>query len=878
MNSEEQIKSWLHRVDSEKYLSSELVTTMMENIAGLNAFDIGNYIELVAYLFCNVLRKCGEIEVESVSLAVDRAFDSIQKMDTEKEYVECADIKTIQFLRKIYYKNIEGTADAILSQETIRNDFQLLAENLERISIIFKLQINEQILFQMGTLLKDIITKWNPNNFSLSLEEMNVIFLAIQIFQFHQDEEIDAMLEIVISKYNLKFLEYMRQTRTVLLGGAEYWRSNYLKNGVLVIADVENHKILIRSESRDYIGSGYDSEKNSSDQEIAYFKEIAYDTDFTFCDAREILQRGNEAQLRNLIKIMMSGYVNVFIEKSLLVKDDEIQIVNECSIKDKYLILQDGSVVKSSGFACLEEYLEPYRFRALAGKHIDCITLGVLVSLQKIHPVEYNVLFPEEIIHMDNMQNRVIMNWLQNVSRPLSGWYQLKEFYYNELRYVNLKKDYLAQDFCDLRLYPIQLNCGEIQAFLLHILFPESCQNGELHTAIVKKDFEDGIVFEIIREEVPERIDSIEWLDKNFENQNFEEGDKIALWYDGINSFYAGTELNRLVNTISEARMQNERLLPFSFLSYIADDEIKDIQSYMQLQKEGLIEQCGFEGDFEYIARFRIAQQLCYFQITEMEKYNNYVQMIRRHNKLDFDFLAAKKGRFFENGTLYIPKERADRQGTLWYINERLLKSDARREKEYLYYDVVDCTEDGIYTFKGEIIKKIVFLFDTLQSGTATKRSISCYFEHKNDVDWSEDGKRHTNYAQKYYDTSGNEVFVEDIIKANSIEKENIVVYCFYGTEKGIGCVTNYCNERGSGHDCLNGAVVVKEKTITANSEVTEVDLRILQDLFKRPSITNGSYMIMRKYNAAKQNIFPDEALVPEHIISIFMKKRELAQ
>ena len=80
MNREEQIKSWLHRVDSEKYLSSELVIIMMENIAGLNVFDIGNYIELVAYLFCNVLRKCGEIELEKISVAVDKAFYSIQKI------------------------------------------------------------------------------------------------------------------------------------------------------------------------------------------------------------------------------------------------------------------------------------------------------------------------------------------------------------------------------------------------------------------------------------------------------------------------------------------------------------------------------------------------------------------------------------------------------------------------------------------------------------------------------------------------------------------------------------------------------------------------------------------------------------------------------
>ena len=170
--------------------------------------------------------------------------------------------------------------------------------------------------------------------------------------------------------------------------------------------------------------------------------------------------------------------------------------------------------------------------------------------------------------------------------------------------------------------------------------------------------------------------------------------------------------------------------------------------------------------------------------------------------------------------------------------------------------------ENGLYTLDKKEIKRIVIVFDTLQSGISTKNYFSSLFS----LDETSNKPIHNYYCK------GEKVSIKQLIETN---KPEIQIVFLYGTNEGQTNIQNYIKT----NDYLKNAEIICLKTI----DVLPADDKFVDHINTIYSFQNiedsprkGFFPIIREFNQPKRNIFPNELLNPDNIASLFVKKSEL--
>lgn len=160
-----------------------------------------------------------------------------------------------------------------------------------------------------------------------------------------------------------------------------------------------------------------------------------------------------------------------------------------------------------------------------------------------------------------------------------------------------------------------------------------------------------------------------------------------------------------------------------------------------------------------------------------------------------------------------------------------------------------------------EKITKVVFLFDIIQNGSATKNTLD-YYLNKNSV---EDNTHIVFYC------NDKKVSVADIIEKNN--ECEIEVYTIYSGESGRKKVQEHLNKKLENRKCK-----VLEPLRNLSHVLSKEDDELRKLIYKgrfEGLMNQGDYMVIREYNQPKHNIMSNNLMKLERVSALFCKRAE---
>ncbi|MBQ8777647.1 MAG: hypothetical protein IJZ71_09205 [Treponema sp.] len=162
------------------------------------------------------------------------------------------------------------------------------------------------------------------------------------------------------------------------------------------------------------------------------------------------------------------------------------------------------------------------------------------------------------------------------------------------------------------------------------------------------------------------------------------------------------------------------------------------------------------------------------------------------------------------------------------------------------------------YISRKQEIKEIVFLFDNITCGSSTIRCMKSYLGI--DVDSYKN-------IQNYF-CDGQTVSIKDILEKNEIKFR---IHAFYATDEGKNNVMEFIEQNCKEFFAVNGFKF--DQKISKN--VDEKFFDNVKEIYHK-SFLESDYPFIREFNLPKVNVFPEQAVKAEHIVSIFIRKDEV--
>ena len=323
--------------------------------------------------------------------------------------------------------------------------------------------------------------------------------------------------------------------------------------------------------------------------------------------------------------------------------------------------------------------------------------------------------------------------------------------------------------------------------------------------------------------------------------------------------YYIGDNASKYLKLLSIIQQKNDGLKSVNDFSFCRNTEMRDIRHKMELQKDALtLCQKGFVCDFNTVANLRIIHHIIYNSFDKT-KWTIFCNLLNKHQEISYS-KAIDSFSFDDEYTLYVPKEAREQCGALSDINDKYIKDKSRRDLG-LYASNLE-KENGLYTLDKKEIKRIVIVFDTLQSGTSTKNYLSSLLL----LNVTPNKPIHNYYCE------GEEVSIKQIIETN---KPEIQIVFLYGTEEGKHNIQDYLQK----NVFLKNAEIICIKDIDV-SPLDKDSIKKIRNIYDfsndNDSPKKGFFPIIREFNQPKRNIFPNELLNLDNIASLFVKKSEL--
>lgn len=794
----------------------------------------------ISKLFCHVISKFDKDCIERYVNDIWQAFLNIKQsaQTISSESSPTTEERVLLFLRDLVNEE-ESVSVKILS------DFKAVCEGLERIKYIFILKNEDgKKYFPIGNLLKKVMESYHYLT-DLDPNTISTFILAMEMFALENDIQSQEELSAIVDKYNLEGLK-------ILFKGNQLnrsWKQNLKANNVLVLIDENNNRIYIRCEDKSYFNSLSDikEEKNFYGNTMAYFVLKEYEESAVFLSLEEILIKENynmELKLKVLDKIFNEKYYNILVDKPFLKTGNTIDLVNDFSYNDEFIItetnFQRANVDNLFRFG-----LNRYGLNKIWGNGVDFVIYNSLFKLLLISPIPLTKMNTEMSSITGLFQDFVISYWLKNVKDVKSSLLAIIDSYFKEINYIKTKESILQKKIEEIYWLPYKFPVRFVIEQINRLCKMQE-DDFQISKIEARKSFGGEIEFfhnslKIPREKLGE------------EARDIDEGVYYA--FEKNEKFFINEAANYYLKNLYIIQQKNEELGLKSPLEYTFcnQKDIDMIKEKMRLQEQALLPQdkrC--ECDFDSIASLRILHHLIYNSFDKA-KWGIFCVLLKKHYEVCYKDIVSCS--FDEDGVLYIPKEARDKCGVLSSINETYIINKSKRD---LGLYVNELKEDsGSYTINNHKIQKIIFVFDTLQSGKSTKDYLSLFLNKSKNLHKS---------VHKYF-CDGREINMTELIKKNNPEIE---ILFFYGTHEGELAIREFIKDEAL-LSCSTIRILESIDAVKINDEQIN-DINKLYNF----SIQSDFYPIIREFNQPKKNIFPDELLDSNNIASLFVKKAEL--
>ena len=831
----------------EEKLINDIFVFLANEIKTENSID---HEESIAKLFCRAVGSLDQnvIPKDEIKKAILDAFNNIRTIANNAHHN--GELMCIDLLNLLCSE--EDKLD-----EISKDDFVLLLDNLEKIRCIFKISdVTSNLVFPIGRLLFRLI---NSDNLFTEIEKassVQALMLALQIFDKSQYPQELKDIEKMVNGKNLKFIEYLYHD-SIRLGDKD-WKKNYERNGLLVLYDNTENKVLIRNNKSSYFSSKYDTkdyklssvtaEKNTNNEEIAYFVEYPF-YEYNFVNfTTEFSNENNIDRIGQILDIIYyHRNYNVALEYALYEREGIIYPTNPFGENDPYVI--DNGMAHKDGKSHISNKLFKYGLLKISGSGLRYINLGAIVKLDEINAIPF---IDFKIGRKSNL-NDVIECWLDFCKDKQKCFDAFFKDYANQIKYILEQNKLYKKDYEGEYLIPGAVSEGLLKKLELD----EKLSMHRLDKCNLKKD--DIQNEQTITDSSCKKLDDFKVEDISGEEKHFFEGDFYALINDSERIIYIGSQVNYFYLMSEEIKNINKNVLSEDVAKIIKEVDVKSISKQMLCFKDAF-KDIHPEVPIESIARYRLIHHMMILKpsITDIK---NWLALIKKHEIVDFSVVKSKCPIEEADGVLYVPKDRSRTQSTLKYINDRYFNNATKRSLVDMYDQTIEKRGKNYY-IGGKKIESVVLLFDTIQNGTSTKDTIDKYINDK--------GNTMSDKIMTF-------VCDEKVIALSEILHSNcckIKIFSIYAADTGIKNVKDYITEKYP-----EMAIEVLNPIKKLTSVVNKTDMGLIERLYPKRlagRIRENCYLVVREYNQPKLNIMCDDLLKIERVFALFCKRTEL--
>lgn len=817
----------------------------------------------LADLFCRTITKIEKKEnISEITNIIIKAFSNINKVTIND--IERGNICILTLLTVLF--NNRETQDSEEIDNLIDSGIIDLLDDLDKVSILFTLQDENNVkYFPIEIFLCKIL---DVNNFIRNLEKTSTIqalMFALQIFdKRNYPHEVSDILKIV-DDYELEFVKY-------LYDGAIHcyqdWKQNYEKNGTLVLYNESKHTVLIRNNKKKYFDknclcseyniSNIYEEKNSNKEIIAYYIKYDLNTFDPINIDEEFIKKGDKTRLIRILSLIYDySFYNLIEFGHLINKNNNILPINPFSCNDVFCFINGAQ--ENCTITTINKYLlDNYGLLKITGTGINYINIGTLVLLQQIFTVKIHIL---DLGYRTKTYNDLIINWIElcpNKQKSIKDFLNKVE---EQLSFIQDPNDFFNKKYCNDFLLPLNIPLEITKKFELSSIINE----GEIAKCKSEYDFfNDKYIITINDKDY-----------SDFSVQNID-GDKKAL-PDGENFILLNEKEKKIIydpsislynQLIIKLNEWNNRLLSSEIINVITETDISKLSDCMKMFKKSL-KRIHKDIPLDSIVRYRLAYHILFLQLTP-ETYHQWIDIICKHDIIDFSKITKGKSYLNRDGVLYIPKNRASDQSTLKNLFIDYIRDPDDRNQIDIFDEPI--TYDGTYfQINHKKITEICFVFDIIQSGASSIGTIEYYFD---ETIQSHD----PSYMQlccNFQKPMDNKKKIDVITVNEIIEKNKVITGCnvsvlvFYTSKNGYNSVYQYLDE----HRIKNIKI---EPEFYINSVLSSEDKQIINTLYRsklKGKINVGNFLCIREFNQPNYNIMSDELLEINRIIALFNRK-----
>lgn len=854
--------------------------------------------ERIAYAqgFCQLLVYYQKLIDKKIEMDTDWhkellvAFSNIRGIGVEAgtETVQDGCIQTLIFLNEL---EARGREDSVfqMDSDSLEKSMPILLQELQDIHFLFDLKEDDDYIFPIHRLIAKVIDRSDFVNACepIGPYQINVLQLAVRLFCDNSD--IRERLNHLKKKCNLQFIDFLIEGCDII---DSYDLLNYRNNQVMIFYDYQQNRVLIRHDKEEYFTEIIKKDERFSQlqketdvdgkHEIGYFVVYSLDEGDKLIDFSEALS--NIIERREFLRLVFEKQIrNLMIQKMIVRKrDGTLSALNPFSVHDKKIIKAKLDQIKGQEYELkgLETALSKYMTAFVAENNLNVVTFGLCLKLLEFDNVGFEKLGLDQLTEDEWYQNQVIHNWVIS-SRLIYKSLEFVENVWNqELEYCQGKSEFESYEVRTQSLLPYYCELDWIFDLL-------TCQKEERGVYFgTLYQFDDGKYLEIDKSKT---YDGKKLLRKRIDTEvsinNVKDTDKVFDEKDAIDKSYyfiydfqsqhgliAEQNVLKLLDGIK--RLQGEYSLKKETADKITSRDIQMVFERMSLHRLSF-EQIGksFFTDFATQFKYRLVHNMVWSKIN-LQNVRAYLKLIESHQLLKYenirdDAIFLRK----EEGTLYVPKDGQSADGVLKSIYTDYLQERAERERYSLYDSIIGIDgRSGRYTFHGKEIKKIIFLFDNVESGTATCNTLKAYLGMLllDDTKSKRNSAIEKAYKRRHcYYCDGKEVSISEIIKRN--QEAKVVVHSFYGTEKGKESIDSLFKGSKINYEEYNYYLTITVKAKDLMELVKQIPA------WNLPDGSRDFYAVIRQYNMPKANVFPEEMLNNgKRAITMFVKKSEL--
>lgn len=855
----------------------ELIDAGFKCLLSKNIDFLSSNRQAVSELFYQILKNCKRIyEEETVEIVGEKVlelFNHIGKINTDVDTRSSdSNLITIWFLNILY-------TNATIEEEEFEDYIEDIIKGLNDIDFIFDIKRSDgSRVFPIDKLISKVISDVKFKEMkTITPYHIRMLKLAVKIFDDKDDRQI---LESLKTKCNLKFLNYM-DASSEIIDTKDFL--NYKKNGVMIFHNYINKSILIRHEKESYFGlkepiKGVKIEKelNSKKDIIGFFVIIDIDTDFEIVDMKSVI---TENPIKVLELICNQNLYNIFHKKALLKIKNEYRAINPYTVNDSYII--EG--INSNGKPFVKEkvcdVVKEYGMVMLPDNSINRVTLGLCLNLLQKENTGIDSLKLKDQSLDGWLQNQIIYNWVISTKDPIDSLNFILNKWYNELNYCSSKID--SYDIKNVDMLPYSANFGWVyqvigipkDTYSIYCGVIEYDDDANPYLSISNSKTMAGKTNPINREILISELNIEDVLSKSeFDDYCMKEKEHFVVYDAVVEKFIVKVEYEQIYGLLSQIeRFATSKSLPIELNSIVNTDCLNVFKERIFLQKQSLmLEDASYNLFFNFDTMFiyRLIHNMIYCKVTA-KNWCNYFNIIMKHQILDFS--GIKNDEHFSRShanILYVPKDGTNSDGTLSRVfNECLISSG--RENYNIYSPNISKNDNGQYLINGNVIEKVVFLFDNICKGTSTTEILTFYLNKESvfESSWLPQKIEAYKKARQKYMVGNMVVSVFDIISTNKIV--DIGVHSFYGTDVGKVSIEEKLVEYG-----------FPDATVTYSSQITSWYSNIKEDaevIWPQMKSDDDFCVFIRKYNQPKKNVFPREMISdPMRAITLFVVKNEL--